>query len=77
MDRDEMRQILEQIARESPNPTARVSAIRALKQLADDEEEKKPDLQPGFEELDKAKPRRNEEGVVLYGDWKPRGQKGA
>ena len=41
MDRDEMREILETIARESANPTARVSAIRALRQL--DEEGKHPE----------------------------------
>ena len=41
MDRDEMREILETIARESANPTARVSAIRALRQL--DEEGKDPE----------------------------------
>jgi hypothetical protein len=56
MERDEMRRILEEIARSDRNPNARVSAIRALKQLADDEEENKPKVS-GFEELDKAKPR--------------------
>jgi hypothetical protein len=57
MERDEMVRILEEIARNDRNPNARVSAIRALKQLADDEEQNKPDVQAGFEELDKAKPR--------------------
>ena len=57
MERDEMVRILEEIARETPNPTARVSAIRALRHLAEDEEDNKPAAQqPGFELLDRAKP---------------------
>jgi hypothetical protein len=57
MERSEMGRILEKIARESSNPTARVSAIRALRQLKEDQEaSKRPAPQPGFEELDKAKP---------------------
>jgi hypothetical protein len=53
MDRAEMRGILEEIARESANPNARVSAIRALRQLAEAEEEEKPEGS-AFDELDKA-----------------------
>jgi hypothetical protein len=56
MERSEMRKILEEIARESPNPTARVSAIRALRQLKEDAEDEKSAVQEGFEELDKGKP---------------------
>jgi hypothetical protein len=41
VERDEMRRLLEGIARESTNPNARVSAIRALRQLEDDEEKEK------------------------------------
>jgi hypothetical protein len=42
MDRDEMREILETIARESANPTAPVSAIRALRQLDEEGRIRRP-----------------------------------
>jgi hypothetical protein len=60
MERDEMRKILEEIARESPNPTARVSAIRALKQLNEDEEKEsnKSEVSAGWEELYAVRPRK-------------------
>ena len=38
MNADEMRTILEGIARDSSNPNARVSAIRALRRLDEDEQ---------------------------------------
>jgi hypothetical protein len=42
VERDEMVRILEEIARDSSNPNARVGAIRFLKQLEEAEEDARP-----------------------------------
>jgi hypothetical protein len=51
MELAEMCRILEEIARESKNPNARVSAIRALRRLEEGEEKKEPS-ENAFDRLD-------------------------
>jgi hypothetical protein len=53
MDHGEQRRILEEIARESSNPNARVSAIRALRQMDEAEaEQKQAETENKFANLD-------------------------
>jgi hypothetical protein len=53
---DEMVEILEDLARNSPSATARIQAIKVLRGMSDDDEQPSAE---GFEALDELAPRRN------------------
>jgi DNA-binding GntR family transcriptional regulator len=63
MDHDEMREILEEIARQKANPNAAVAAIRALRQLAKAEAEEEEDGDTPFDDLDAA---------AKFAEWRKR-----
>lgn len=63
MEKSEMVEILETIARESPNQSAKVAAIRALRQLAIEEEEKREPESADFAQLDEWRERKRTKGV--------------
>jgi hypothetical protein len=59
---DEQRRILEEIARDSSNPNARVSAIRALRRLEEAEAKEDPPQSADFADLDACRERRHTKG---------------